>query len=850
MDNYNIYCIKDDITNHNIYRFIDKIPNKKINDNNLIIVCQTSNSLNEYLKYMKDFVYSILINCLEHNQYNKIILVTFNSITNFVEITKENYIKSIDLLITDDGVDYNSLNNTLIDIIIDLNKCKILLFTNGDNPYDQNINESFALLSSFTKSIDCSLKILSVTDMVNDTVINTYKTLSNNPENLKIDYVSTIHDIENIIEEIVDIRYLCINDYKIKLNLINNEYVIDLFDLVLTDNEILLKSNKIENMSLEDKLESLYNTIILCLQINDYNKLIKKNKIIKEIVKKYIKLDEYLIKKFKFGCIKNQLKDISLHLMNLSKNELLKGKFSSQLIEYFDRSTNILVSSKYKLNFNDIINKNIQELKNIDININNKFEEIQKFINKYNPVYEEKDNTVSEDNKNKFKKSIETYYSIISITDWFEELQSKGIMGLMVRIASPNIAKIGYNLNSVEIKDITTTVIPIQNMLEAANIYYEKYNKLDFGFEYESMISGNAIGNGNSILPLYICKEHWELSRLYLKPALGIMLCQNPLIYNKNHIPFVFTLFMDMVNRTFMSNKLNANKKWIQLLFGVYRTCVQISKENFYDKGIIKIYNKYMTSPLYRTKNIIKSITSFLGQILVTNLQINNLNRFSLNIFEENIRRDLYTYLLKSTTLVNFLCENDNTIEFNEFNLNDLIYKFESTGNKISETILNFCKFYTIIKKFIKKYDNFDNFINMLDKNYSILNEEDLEICQQFIINNINNEVTTLNDIYKFTKTKLDKEFYKKCVLQGLDQKNNKIRSEYIKKGYYNNLHITTYENLQNNILKKYKNNNKIITSINYLKENNICIVTENGEHIGTQIQLPEQSCFYYEAST
>ena len=83
-----------------------------------------------------------------------------------------------------------------------------------------------------------------------------------------------------------------------------------------------------------------------------------------------------------------------------------------------------------------------------------------------------------------------------------------------------------------------------------------------------------------------------------------------------------------------------------------FRTCVEISKENNFDKGVIGIYKKYMFNPLNRTKNVVQSTYSILGQLVATDVNISQLGKFASFVFEEKVRRILYTFLPKNTLVL------------------------------------------------------------------------------------------------------------------------------------------------------------------------------------------------------
>lgn len=826
--NNKVYCYENnDICTppNKIYKIVKNIKHNLLNTkNDLIIAVQTSSNLNIYMDYLKFNINYFVEDCLEFNQYTKITLISFNLIINSVELT-DNYIDEINNVLTfDDGVDYNALNKTLLDKMINKKSCDLLLFMSGYDPYLENIDESLTILSSFINSIECKLDIYSVTEDVNNNILNKYTNIIDNKIQAKI--LTTPDDFENLIKcYIPDIPYITMfnKDYRLyKCENEENKYYMCWFDIMHNDNEIKIIHDK---LNLTEQLYGLNQTIIIYCQTQKYTNLNIYYKKMRKIVNQYT---NYLNKNnyddiSMITTIKQNLKYMLETLMNMSQVKLKEGELSSQFSDYFEKSSNVLITSKYRIKFQEIISKNVVELKDIDKNLdaalNNDI--MTKFIKKYQTIYD--DNNLNNLENKQFKKSLDIYYSSLSITDWYEEMTTKGVMGLMIRVSSPNIAKIGYNLNSIEIKDITTTIVPVQNILEAAKYYYEKYNKLDFGVDSLPMISGNAVGNGNAILPLYICKQHWSLATLYLKPILGMMLCQNPVAFNIKHIPFVFSLFFDMINRTFNDNN-NANNKWIQLLFSVFRTCVEIAKDNKFNKGVHGIYKRYNESPLNRTKNVIPSTYSILGQILVSSININtnDLTKFCIQVYEEKIRRRLYTHLLKTTTIVNFFeIDNQNNIKLNFEKFNNLLTDFSDDEKNILENLLSFCKFYTLLNTLIKKHTNFNKFIEQLDNNYSLLNDIDLIFVQKYITENLNKPNITIDNIFTFMKYPANEYYYKKCVLQGIDHKNNKIRCQEIKKGNYIDICQTSFEDLLNTILFKYNKNKekeKTLRTINYLQ--------------------------------
>ena len=116
--------------------------------------------------------------------------------------------------------------------------------------------------------------------------------------------------------------------------------------------------------------------------------------------------------------------------------------------------------------------------------------------------------------KSKFKKIDENikdettdfYNSIISKTDWKEEYNYGNIMGILINVKPSELNKCYFSYENIEICDITTCIVGLDQILES----YKLTN------EFNVSISGNGIGNGNCMLPLYINEDHWKLVK-YMK---------------------------------------------------------------------------------------------------------------------------------------------------------------------------------------------------------------------------------------------------------------------------------------------------------------------------------------------
>ena len=94
-------------------------------------------------------------------------------------------------------------------------------------------------------------------------------------------------------------------------------------------------------------------------------------------------------------------------------------------------------------------------------------------------------------------------------------------MGLLINVKPTELNKCYFSYENITVADITTSIVGLDQIIES----YKLTN------EFSVSISGNGIGNGNCILPLYIDEKHWELVKLYENYNFGLLFNRNPLLY-------------------------------------------------------------------------------------------------------------------------------------------------------------------------------------------------------------------------------------------------------------------------------------------------------------------------------
>lgn len=405
------------------------------------------------------------------------------------------------------------------------------------------------------------------------------------------------------------------------------------------------------------------------------------------------------------------------------------------------------------------------------------------------------------------KKSKDMYMSVLSQTDWTEELENTSCMGLLVKVNTSELAKYGFNFSNAELETVNTSLIPTRELLHIIDWHREQNGYR----ENTPYIEGMAIGAGNSVMPLYINNTHWKISSQYMKPMLGIMLINNPAGYTKSYAKFPFHILMCMISQTY---RQPVNDKWLNYLFALTRTCTQLAKQEKYDKGVRRLVRMYLDDPLFRTSELVSTPTVILGQILATGYIIkdsdfNNL----LDIMTEEIIRK---YIRKLRALLfdkmPEISEQKNHIP----EIQKIFYAKHTPDISVAlvidkillgdpETILHqiavlpdiqkflkilfaFKKFYVMMTKNILKQTSYKQFVKALDDNYGMLSDIQLS--------NLKAEVKVSTDDVKFYHIYDNNTTYvnKRVLLyvaQAIMHDRNKTRKEAIRTDKYLDLRKT-----------------------------------------------------------
>ena len=411
--------------------------------------------------------------------------------------------------------------------------------------------------------------------------------------------------------------------------------------------------------------------------------------------------------------------------------------------------------------------------------------------------------------------------STLTLTNWIDEYENANPFGFLIKY-NPNklsykgILDLGSSIlktyPNMVVNNITTNFVPLYDYYQIVLFDYENNNKdniinddennnpIDVNNEKNFFniknfnISDNISGDGNVMLPLYINKQHWELTKsLWSYHMTFINNCFEQEYDKKmDNIYFlsILKLFGDLKNIS-----ANSNAKSITRLFGyMLRTCIQILIDNKFLHSIKGDYSKYLNAVL-EAETLDKNSIFADWVIRVVQLILSN------SITDEELKADLdkinnviFKKYIVSNYKMDFWDKINNpkitgTKKKNELNMlkNDVLQE------NICWLFLNFdLVIFNKIVKSIYAINGFNKFIKQIDKNNGCLADTDEP------------NILSIEALENIFETHCDTQF-------NIDNYQVDISE------YYDELHIyqNTNEVKTNNIVNIP--NNKLEQNINYV---------------------------------
>lgn len=655
------------------------------------------------------------------------------------------------------------------------------------------------IFTEFRKVINNKTHSVEINDMYSQVFSECIKLFSENSLNEIVMFTNMMYYLGNEAKEILtkmsnnaSINIICNYDF-INLDKINiyqngNEPINQFYENIIkngiflqesfpvkSDNDI---SNLIENVNNEIDNNNIIDAISFFIDcINKDNSLL--NNTLYQFVKN--KLLEFV------NCthddeIKNKsillYQEFKKHSVSIVNNEINKLNTDNDNIKM------IIEYGKKSIQSNNIFNTKI--IKNMNaINKNNNNFDVAG-ISEFIKLHENGENGENENNEdNKFDDACEFFNSSVTLSNWFEELQNNSCIGLLLKLTSTDLAKMGIICNNINIQNITTSYLSIADYINTTMDYFDKNKNVKFGdLNKKNIITGMAIGEANAVIPIYINKYHWKMAKNYIEPLLGIIMSHNPFNYTNEHKSIFYTVFVEMTYRLFRYNKEHLNNKYIKTYFAYLRTCAELCFENKYNHGIKKLISSYTTDPLIRISKNNYPYDKICSQTLVTGC-----------ILPDDVIKTLILYQLEELIRINIklLDYDDDYIDYllkleGDALDSDIDSTIQHLNTKMPydiEFLMTYYKMNKIISEIIKSYGSYGKFIRTLDDSYSLISDDVSEKIFNMINYNLNPEKIQIKELYELLGVNYNKYNIIFYILQGIKHKKNKDRIDAINNKEY-----------------------------------------------------------------
>ena len=605
-------------------------------------------------------------------------------------------------------------------------------------------------------------------------------------------FVNNISSDNHIIENIIYKNNITITDSNIKQIIgSSHEFNNNSSDIVIF---VEMKNTKLNFINyIKYKLDGFQDTAVIDLEYSTKHNFKGQIIAIQNILIDYINSYEK-INKDKFNLIKNKF----IHTIKYYNYVLFESdKIAlSEIIADIKTQFNYLQSDQIKFELDLIQPKNnlfVKSLSSIKPNIKNKLTKtFVKNIYKMNDMIDSNEEIIdiSQDVKNdkNFIKSLEFYTSQVSLSNWYDEIETKSCLGLLINVSSEFSDKMGYSSESINVINITNTLMSPEQIYDGHKFYWDKYLKLDNGKYQDNIISGSVIGKGNSIIPLYINNFHWEYAQKYIEENISIALTQNPYIYK----PIMIDLYSHVFLK-FICNVLNdPSDKNIKLFISIFITMQKLNLNQI----------KYFYNDYSQINNLRPVIASFFINYICNKIVIdeNGFNYYILQIQQELVRRNMkQIYKTKNFLKLSLNNSNQENIYTNE-QLIDFKKLCPSLSDNSGEIPIIEILDYSINKDNIIELENVYTFLKIIKSN--IIND----ILLKYITNYgwlDDNDILELKNLIK-SKTF---SFKFKELISKWPESNIK---------YYS---LQTFITRTPKLKEKFKQTNKIIDIKNILDE-------------------------------
>ncbi len=379
--------------------------------------------------------------------------------------------------------------------------------------------------------------------------------------------------------------------------------------------------------------------------------------------------------------------------------------------------------------------------------------------------------------------SVDFLTSNLTISDWIDEYNELNPFGFLIKFTLSKFAYKGLiDENSTLVKWYPNLVVSsVSNNCVSLNDYYQlvlsglddiNENGFEDGEEYKIVSQKESLklndftiidkvhGDSNILLPIYINKNHWNLTKLFWTYHMSLIFNTFEYNYNKK-MDNIYYLVM-LKNFNMLNDPSKYNNNLIRVFIYYLRTCIELMLENKYinsvQNEVVRLHNQLTVG--------IKSnlITNNLSN---ENLRINSIN-FMIRIIQwivssnsslDKLKKYLFDY--RNIVIKDYIEDKykldywDNLKlkkpEDQEKELNILKYECVQENKSMFELEIDLIGMCELVNS-IYKIKGFNQFIKFIDKNNGCLptNSDCLINCDIFksIFNNLQNNKSFNIDNY------------------------------------------------------------------------------------------------------
>jgi hypothetical protein len=640
------------------------------------------------------------------------------------------------LLLLIDNISYNKKWGTILNFV----KKWFIYYLN--NEIIQNNIEQLKIIKLFPKTeliLDLKNNNMKIENIIKFFSGIIFKNIMSNTDLLSLIDNSIDYDLI-IIFSLRKIQF-CPNIYEyIEMSYIKNILVFNFDNAKLTHDSVLGTKELIIKKAVKNFYE-----VFLTNNINSFDKMIEtinnRINIINDKLNVINNFDDFnnlqklLINLYKIECsifnnvYKYQPIDIESLLLTLNSYDI--SGFNNE--DYY-------MFLKYTINFIKTILKNYYNSNIISNSFNDSDKIFKHIFDFYQIVYPKIHQVLKEDNllfdfdissvnmnindikdkdfTNLLKNDTSESYlnSIISMTNWKDELADLNCFGLLLKYnikkgikiknnKNPNFVKyysIIYEYPNIFVSNISNNFISINDYYQLILNHLTEVPEFIFNLNDFEIIDSYH-GNTNIMLPLYINKEHWYIFNKIKRYHLSLINNYLEPYYNSRMDNIYFFVLLKSFNTMILKNSIDS----IYLTIYILRTAMQICIDNKYCLKIKNEYNHYFNNllscpELYNFNKIYNDYLVRLIQLIITSkvdvLKIyNDLENIKEYYISINKEYDNCNYLALHNDLLKLTLFMDNLFKICGFN--QLIKNIDASNGILDNSNLSLNL--TVIKNII-----------------------------------------------------------------------------------------------------------------------------------------------------